>query len=175
MSAFGAAIAGVSIGVVAFLLALTFTCSLCQGYRNSRDSAATHAALAALAARHPPEPAAAGYWDDDDEQEARRRRAREEHGRLRRSATSPTAGLPSFTYKPSSSVTTKHNVTGGGEETCSVCLGAFEAGETVRLLPLCLHLYHVNCIDPWLDVHSTCPICRSGIDSPMDVGLLPPV
>jgi hypothetical protein len=49
-------------------------------------------------------------------------------------------------------------VTGGGEEaaTCSVCLGAFESGEKVRLLPVCLHLYHVECIDPWLDAHSTC-------------------
>ncbi|GJN38561.1 hypothetical protein PR202_gb27616 [Eleusine coracana subsp. coracana] len=172
MSAFGAAIAGVSIGVVAFLLALTFTCSLCQGYRNSRDNAATHAALAALAARHPPEPPAAGYWDHDEEQEARRRRAREEHGPPPRA--SPTASMPSFTYKPSA--TTKHNVTGGGgEETCSVCLGAFQAGETVRLLPLCLHLYHVECIDMWLASHTTCPVCRSGIDSPVDVGLLPPV
>ncbi|KAK3130577.1 hypothetical protein QOZ80_6BG0495310 [Eleusine coracana subsp. coracana] len=162
----GGAIAGVSIAVGVFLLVLAFMCSLCHGYRTSRENSAG-----------PPEPAAAGYWDDDDEQEARRRGARREHGRLRRSAASPTAGLPSFTYKPSSSVTTKHNATGGGggEETCSVCLGAFQAGETVRLLPVCLHLYHVECIDPWLDVHSTCPICRSGIDSPMDDGLLPPV
>ncbi|GJN38562.1 hypothetical protein PR202_gb27617 [Eleusine coracana subsp. coracana] len=169
----GGAIAGVSIAIGVFLLVLAFMCSLCHGYRTSRENSA--AAAAALAAG-PPEPAAAGYWDDDDEQEARRRGARRDHGRLRRSAASPTAGLPSFTYKPSVS---KHNLTGGGgggEETCSVCLGAFQAGETVRLLPVCLHLYHVDCIDPWLNVHSTCPICRSGIDSPMDGGgLLPPV
>jgi hypothetical protein len=59
----------------------------------------------------------------------------------------------------------KHNVVDGGEEepaaACPVCLGAFRLGETVRLLPMCLHLYHVECIDPWLDAHSTCPICRS--------------
>ena len=73
----------------------------------------------------------------------------------------------------------RHNVTGtGGEEaaTCSVCLGAFLVGETVRLLPVCLHLYHVECIDPWLDAHSTCPICRSGTDPNTEAGsLLPPV
>ena len=68
-------------------------------------------------------------------------------------------------------------MSGGSEEaaaTCSVCLGAFQVGETVRLLPVCLHLYHVECIDP--DAHSTCPLCRSGTDSTtMDGGLIPPV
>jgi len=70
---------------------------------------------------------------------------------------SATSGLPSFTYNRS----VKHNVTGGGagEEaaTCSVCPGAFQVGETVRLLPVCLHLYHVECIDLWLEAHSSCP------------------
>nr|TKW21740.1 hypothetical protein SEVIR_4G141100v2 [Setaria viridis] len=85
----------------------------------------------------------------------------------------PAADLPSFTYNRS----VKHNVTGSGDEaaTCSVCLAAFRVGETVRLLPVCLHLYHVECIDPWLDAHSSCPICRTGTDLAMDGGLLPPV
>ncbi|XP_039805022.1 RING-H2 finger protein ATL39-like [Panicum virgatum] len=88
---------------------------------------------------------------------------------------SATASLPSFTYNRS----VKHNVTGGGagEEaaTCSVCLGAFQDGETVRLLPVCLHLYHVECIDPWLEAHSSCPICRTRLEPAVDGGLLPPV
>ncbi|KAF8746352.1 hypothetical protein HU200_013368 [Digitaria exilis] len=82
------------------------------------------------------------------------------------------ADLPSFTYKQS----VKHNVTGAGEEaaTCSVCLGVFQNGEMVRLLPVCLHLYHVECIDPWLEAHSSCPICRAGMDPAVDGGQLPP-
>ncbi|CAN6177929.1 unnamed protein product [Urochloa humidicola] len=82
--------------------------------------------------------------------------------------------LPSFTYNRS----VRHNVAGGGGEeaaSCSVCLGAFQTGETVRLLPVCLHLFHVECIDPWLDAHSTCPICRSGTDPDRDGSLVPPV
>jgi hypothetical protein len=76
-------------------------------------------------------------------------------------------------YSPS----VKHNVAGGGEEaaTCSVCLGAFLLGETVRLLPVCLHLYHVGCIDPWLDAHSTCPLCRSDTDPTIDAVRILPV
>ena len=90
--------------------------------------------------------------------------------RLRQArATNPAARLPAFMYNRSA----KNIVTGGGE--CPVCLGAFQLGETVRLLPLCLHLYHVECIDPWLDAHSTCPICRSDASPTMDVPRLPPV
>ncbi|KAK3130578.1 hypothetical protein QOZ80_6BG0495320 [Eleusine coracana subsp. coracana] len=101
--------------------------------------------------------AAAGERDDDCR-------------RPRRAGPNKTAGLPSFTY----TLSLKHNVTGDEEAaTCSVCLGALEVGETVRLLPVCMHLYHVDCIDPWLDAHSTCPICRSGT---MDEGpRIPPV
>ncbi|GJN38560.1 hypothetical protein PR202_gb27615 [Eleusine coracana subsp. coracana] len=174
----GEIIAAVTISVVTLLLVVVFVRSLCQELHTSLENAATTqaaAAAAALAAR-PPEPQAEGYRDDDLEQEARGRSdAREEHSRPRRA--NPTAGLPSFTYSPSS-LTTKHNVTStssSGEETCPVCLGAFQDGEKVRLLPVCLHLYHVECVDPWLNVHSTCPICRSGIDSTMDGSMLPPV
>ncbi|KAM0906234.1 hypothetical protein ACQ4PT_016913 [Festuca glaucescens] len=83
------------------------------------------------------------------------------------------AGLPAFAY----TLSVKRNVTGPGEEaaTCSVCLAAFQLGEKVRLLPACLHLYHAECIDPWLDAHSTCPICRSDTDPTIGVGRLPNV
>jgi E3 ubiquitin-protein ligase RNF38/44 len=88
-------------------------------------------------------------------------------------ATNTAARLPAFKYIPS----VKHNVKGRGEEaaTCSVCLGAFQLGEKVRLLPACLHLYHAECIDLWLDAHSTCPICRSDTDPAASVGRVPPV
>ncbi|XP_065333186.1 E3 ubiquitin-protein ligase Iruka-like isoform X2 [Cloeon dipterum] len=42
---------------------------------------------------------------------------------------------------------------------CSVCWDDFKKGETVRKLT-CEHVYHDNCIIPWLKLHGTCPICR---------------
>ncbi|KAF8658850.1 hypothetical protein HU200_059343 [Digitaria exilis] len=55
---------------------------------------------------------------------------------------------------------------------CAVCLGKFEPTEALRLLPKCRHGFHVECVDTWLDAHSTCPLCRSRVD-PEDVLLLP--
>ncbi|KAG8066030.1 hypothetical protein GUJ93_ZPchr0004g39897 [Zizania palustris] len=46
---------------------------------------------------------------------------------------------------------------------CSVCLGEFRDGESLRLLPKCSHPFHQQCIDTWLKSHSNCPLCRSNI------------
>ncbi|CAN6177946.1 unnamed protein product [Urochloa humidicola] len=43
---------------------------------------------------------------------------------------------------------------------CAVCLEDVRAGEMVRQLPACRHLFHVGCVDAWLRAHRTCPLCR---------------
>ncbi|KAL1559840.1 RING-type E3 ubiquitin transferase [Salvia divinorum] len=43
---------------------------------------------------------------------------------------------------------------------CAVCLARFEDVEILRLLPKCKHAFHIDCIDQWLEKHSTCPLCR---------------
>lgn len=48
-------------------------------------------------------------------------------------------------------------------EHCAVCLGEVEDGELGRLLPACSHAFHVGCIDAWLRLSSTCPVCRSAV------------
>ncbi|EEF34644.1 RING-H2 finger protein ATL51 [Ricinus communis] len=47
------------------------------------------------------------------------------------------------------------------EEICSVCLSEFNEGEQIRVLSECLHLFHVACIDMWLNSQSNCPLCRA--------------
>lgn len=48
---------------------------------------------------------------------------------------------------------------------CAVCLSKFEDIEILRLLPKCKHAFHINCIDQWLEKHSSCPLCRLKVNA----------
>ncbi|XP_020272290.1 RING-H2 finger protein ATL66-like [Asparagus officinalis] len=48
-------------------------------------------------------------------------------------------------------------------ECCSICLGVFEEGEWIRVLPNCAHAFHVSCVDIWLRSSSSCPLCRNNV------------
>ncbi|KAL0369348.1 UNVERIFIED_CONTAM: E3 ubiquitin-protein ligase SIRP1 [Sesamum angustifolium] len=52
------------------------------------------------------------------------------------------------------------------EETlqCSVCLDDCEMGSEVKEMP-CKHKFHSGCILPWLELHSSCPVCRYQLPS----------
>ncbi|KAK9143536.1 hypothetical protein Syun_012936 [Stephania yunnanensis] len=43
---------------------------------------------------------------------------------------------------------------------CTICLGEYQEKETLRIMPICGHNFHLTCIDVWLHKHSTCPVCR---------------
>lgn len=73
----------------------------------------------------------------------------------------PVETLPTFVYGRQSDG--RGGAAGGGRE-CAVCLAAVQEGEMVRRLPVCMHVYHVECIDRWLTAHRTCPLCRSELD-----------
>ncbi|KAL9243721.1 hypothetical protein vseg_017576 [Gypsophila vaccaria] len=45
---------------------------------------------------------------------------------------------------------------------CAVCLEDFNDGEDVMLTP-CKHMFHEECIVPWVKNHGKCPVCRSGL------------
>ena len=42
---------------------------------------------------------------------------------------------------------------------CSVCKEEFKKNDKVYKLP-CDHLFHPDCITPWLKQHNSCPTCR---------------
>ncbi|XVF33675.1 hypothetical protein REPUB_Repub17cG0188500 [Reevesia pubescens] len=75
---------------------------------------------------------------------------------------SPTAllldSLPLFTF---SAITRRSNNDSTVSGDCAVCLSKFEPHDQLRLLPLCCHAFHANCIDTWLTSNQTCPLCRS--------------
>jgi hypothetical protein len=49
-------------------------------------------------------------------------------------------------------------------EVCTICLAAFKAGEYANRLP-CRHIFHGECVVPWLRTNNTCPVCRQAVDS----------
>ncbi|KAJ0095264.1 hypothetical protein Patl1_16189 [Pistacia atlantica] len=49
---------------------------------------------------------------------------------------------------------------------CPVCLCEFSEQDKLRLLPMCSHAFHIDCIDTWLLSNSTCPLCRGNLYTP---------
>jgi len=45
---------------------------------------------------------------------------------------------------------------------CSICLEDFEPKEMVTVTP-CSHMFHEDCIVPWVTNHGSCPVCRFAI------------
>ncbi|KAL8166945.1 hypothetical protein V2J09_008444 [Rumex salicifolius] len=42
---------------------------------------------------------------------------------------------------------------------CAICLCNYEDGSELRQLP-CRHHFHTSCIDKWLHINATCPLCK---------------
>jgi len=51
-------------------------------------------------------------------------------------------------------------------EKCPICIVELEDGDLVKILPSCSHVYHGECVDQWLKVNNSCPLCKR------EVGLL---
>lgn len=62
----------------------------------------------------------------------------------------------------------KHNVT---NEICSICVEDFQSMERVVMLPQCLHVYHVKCIEQWLVEKKSdfCPLCKTKVFLPNNI------
>lgn len=50
---------------------------------------------------------------------------------------------------------------GGEEVQCSVCRDELVEGAEVQIMPCSAHhVYHPDCLAPWLAQHNSCPVCR---------------
>ncbi|XP_027593482.1 RING finger protein 215 [Pipra filicauda] len=47
-------------------------------------------------------------------------------------------------------------------DSCAVCLDQFHKSQWLRVLP-CSHEFHRDCVDPWLLLQQTCPLCKRNI------------
>lgn len=49
-------------------------------------------------------------------------------------------------------------------ENCAVCLYDFEGDDDIRRLTNCRHIFHLSCLDRWMDHdQKTCPLCRTRV------------
>lgn len=158
------ALAAVIVGIILAVVAFKYICKIVPVPTEPLDRQGRHHT-----------PASAAHLRRPSREPRDGEQLREDFDRQRLPGPTPPS-LPAFAYNRA--LQKKVADTGGDEPAaCAVCLGAFESGEMVRLLPVCLHLYHAECIDPWLLKHSTCPVCRSETDPTVviDVNQLPPV
>ncbi|KAE8714630.1 RING-H2 finger protein ATL1 [Hibiscus syriacus] len=77
-----------------------------------------------------------------------------EHGGLDESVI---RSIPIFQFK--------NNGEKGSSCECAVCLNEFKEDEKLRRIPNCSHVFHIDCIDVWLQSNANCPLCRESISS----------
>ncbi|XP_056174573.1 RING-H2 finger protein ATL67 [Syzygium oleosum] len=60
----------------------------------------------------------------------------------------------------------------GSSTTCSICLCEYKDSEMLRMMPECRHFFHLLCLDAWLKLNGSCPVCRN---SPLPTPLSTPL
>ncbi len=45
-------------------------------------------------------------------------------------------------------------------ENCMICMEQYKIREFKRIIPNCQHIFHKKCIDKWLQMNASCPVCR---------------
>ncbi|XP_057871383.1 E3 ubiquitin-protein ligase At1g63170 isoform X1 [Cryptomeria japonica] len=58
--------------------------------------------------------------------------------------------------------TEKERSVSGEDAMCCICLGKYKDDEDLRELP-CTHYFHVECVDKWLKINASCPLCKHEI------------
>lgn len=74
----------------------------------------------------------------------------------------PASGLDSsiISSYPTILLDEKLRLPNPNDTTCSICISEYQPTETLKIIPSCNHYFHAKCIDQWLNMSSTCPVCR---------------
>ncbi|KAH7332200.1 hypothetical protein KP509_20G075100 [Ceratopteris richardii] len=55
--------------------------------------------------------------------------------------------------------TERERIISGDDAVCCICLGRYKDGVDLKELQ-CTHFFHVECIEKWLKINATCPMCK---------------
>ncbi|KAL2924682.1 hypothetical protein RDABS01_019387 [Bienertia sinuspersici] len=55
--------------------------------------------------------------------------------------------------------TEKERAISGEDAICCICLASYIDDDELRELP-CSHFFHAECVDRWLKINATCPLCK---------------
>ncbi|KAJ0031815.1 hypothetical protein Pint_12749 [Pistacia integerrima] len=58
--------------------------------------------------------------------------------------------------------TEKERVISGEDAVCCICLAKYANNDELRELP-CTHFFHKDCVDKWLKINASCPLCKSEV------------
>ncbi|MBA0593913.1 hypothetical protein Gorai_010840, partial [Gossypium raimondii] len=58
--------------------------------------------------------------------------------------------------------TEKERVISGEDAICCICLAKYANNDELRELP-CSHFMHKECVDKWLKINASCPLCKSEV------------
>lgn len=58
--------------------------------------------------------------------------------------------------------TEKERMISGEDAVCCICLAKYVDDDELREL-ICSHVFHVDCVDKWLKINASCPLCKSEI------------
>jgi hypothetical protein len=112
---------------------------------------------------------------------------REDSSQVRGASAEAIAALPTYKFKLKGANNTKVNkeesesdsegigegglVAAGTEKerlvspedaVCCICLGKYKDDVELRELP-CTHYFHVECVDKWLVINASCPLCKHDV------------
>ncbi|XP_074581123.1 RING-H2 finger protein ATL1-like [Curcuma longa] len=102
-----------------------------------------------------------------NEHHSRRRRWGHGHSASLSPAADQLGGVAESTIREIPTLRYRQLSVGAAE--CAVCLSEFREQERIRLLPSCRHVFHIDCIDTWLQSNSNCPLCRGSISAPISL------